>query len=157
MGCSWLRVFPKLSLLVLTLELWQGEGRLWSSPEQLGKVPTIAGALLLHQRLLGTGAASAPPKPTCSRRGCTAEGAGLEREQTCPEVLLVATLLPRSSLRHLCAVLLVLLAPPLPSSGTLGPSLLNFSCGKMKAQRSSPWPGACPCLKSPWGKERKCF
>lgn len=157
MGCSWLRVFPKLSLLVLTLELWQGEGRLWSSPDQLGKVPTIAGALLLHQRLLGTGAASAPPKPTCSRRGCTAEGAGLEREQTCPEVLLVATLLPRSSLRHLCAVLCCcwhhLSHPP----GTLGPSLLNFSCGKMKAQGSSPWPGACPCLKSPWGKERKCF
>lgn len=90
----------------------------------------------------------------------TAEGAGLKREQTRPEMLLVTLPLPRFSLRHLCAVLLGLLgllAPPLPSSCMLGPSLLDFSCSKMEAQRKSPWPGACPCLKSPWGKERKCL
>lgn len=70
MGCSQLKVLPKLSLLVLVLELCQGEGRLCSSPDQLGKVLSIAGALLVPQGLPDTGAV-----------------APLEWEQTCPEML----------------------------------------------------------------------
>lgn len=62
MGCSQLRVFPELSLLVLVLELWHGEGRLWSPQISWGRSPTIAGALLLPQRLLDPGAV-APAVP----------------------------------------------------------------------------------------------
>lgn len=104
-----------------------------------------------HRGCLGSSKAHMQQERLHSRGSWAGEGANLPWSavggHTPAQVLSEAPLC--------CAVLL--LAPPLPSSGTLGPSLLNFSCGKMKAQRSSPWPGACPCLKSPWGKERKCF
>lgn len=126
------------------------------TPDQLGKVPNHCWGSAAAPKAPGPrGCGSSSAKAASAPPSAHGQAAGLEREQPCPEMLLVTMLLPRFSLRHLCAVLLVLLAPSLPSSCTLGSSLFNFS--KMKAQRSSPWPGACPCLESPWGKERKCF
>lgn len=180
---------PKAFPFVLRPELqqcWPGlQGRVWSSPNQLGKSPTIAQALLLHRRLPGTGVvdhtlpcadepvhglALTPRLPAAplkalwsphSWRGCTAEGARLEREQTCSEMLQCRVV--GSALAQLLSEVPLCCAPGAAGTHLSHPlARWNLPCSisaaaKRKHWRSIPWQEACPCFKLLWGKERKCF
>lgn len=92
------------------------------------------------------------------------EGAGLAREQTCPEML------QRRVAGHALAQLLSEVPlcwaggaaggcryRPLPSSSTLGPFLLNFSYGKTKVPEKHPTARRLPVFQVTVGQREEMF
>ena len=91
-------------------------------------------------------------------------GAGLAREQTCPEMLqrwvvghALAQLLPEVPLCCAAGAAGGCRHPPLPSSGMLRPFLLNFSYDKTKALEKHPTARSLPVFQVTVGQREEMF